>query len=284
MGTIAENLTLLESLRDDLEGNLTTMGLSPAQGAPLIDLVPEVLNIPQGGEADGANIISAAIVQSSPQVDDTLTLDINASGDPTPTLSYQWRRGGEGISGATSATYQLVTADIGTDTVDCVVSATNTISGQTFVATRITAAVSVAAADTAPEAFTVGQWDVSAGQITISALPADGGSAITDIEYRLNGGSPVSLGETTTGTYAHVGEEDDDIQLRAVNAIGAGAWSDTKQVPAAAEPLEVTAITDRVEVIDLDGTATGTIQQPEDGFATVDLDGNVVFVSLEDSA
>ena len=50
------------------------------------------------------------------------------------------------------------------------------------------------------------------------------------------------------------------------------------------EPLEVTATTDRVEVIDLNGAATGIIQQPEGGFATVDLDGNVVFVSLEDGA
>lgn len=96
------------------------------------------------------------------------------------------------------------------------------------------AAVTVTAAATAPAAFTVGQWSVNSdGDVTISALPSDGGSAITDLEYRVNGGTAVSFAATTTGTYTTTATTADDLEIRAVNAIGAGAWSDVKAVPAA---------------------------------------------------
>lgn len=95
--------------------------------------------------------------------------------------------------------------------------------------------VGVAPAETAPAAITVGQWTATAGDaqvgLNITALPSDGGSAITALQYRLNGGAAVGLTGTGTGertissltnTTAY------DIQIRAVNAIGAGEWSDTK--------------------------------------------------------
>lgn len=47
------------------------------------------------------------------------------TGTPTPAITYQWRRSGTAISGATSATYTLVQADF-SKTVDCQVTATNT--------------------------------------------------------------------------------------------------------------------------------------------------------------
>jgi hypothetical protein len=34
------------------------------------------------------------------------------TGSPTPSYAYQWKRGGTNISGATSSTYLLVTADL----------------------------------------------------------------------------------------------------------------------------------------------------------------------------
>ena len=87
---------------------------------------------------------------------------------------------------------------------------------------------------TAPFPFSAGQWSLSAnGDVTVIALPASGGSAITDLEYRIDGGAAVSFGQTTVGTFATTAEEGDDVQIRAVNAIGAADWSDTKEVPAA---------------------------------------------------
>lgn len=86
----------------------------------------------------------------------------------------------------------------------------------------------------APATFTILQWDlepiVGGLRFTISELPADGGSAITSLEYRLNSGSWVAFSAAIVGTYdvtslpttLHTAE------VRAVNAVGAGDPSDTK--------------------------------------------------------
>jgi hypothetical protein len=80
--------------------------------------------------------------------------------------------------------------------------------------------------------------------VNILTLPDDGGAPITDLEYRVNGGAAVSFGETTTGSYSIVADEDDEIQIRAVNAVGAGDWSDVKVVPASSV-VPANAIHDR---------------------------------------
>ena len=102
----------------------------------------------------------------------------------------------------------------------------------------------------APDAFTAGQWSVADdgtngdATITITTLPADNGSAITALEYRLNGGAAVSLGGTTTGAYGISGLTDGvstNVQVRAVNANGSGGWSDTKSVTSTGIPSAFTA-------------------------------------------
>lgn len=102
--------------------------------------------------------------------------------------------------------------------------------------------IDASVAATVPDAFTAGDWTLASdgSEVTISTLPDDGGSALTDLEYRVNSGSAVSLSATTTGTYAITASEGDDVQIRAVNAVGAGAWSDTKTV-SAFEPSDLFA-------------------------------------------
>jgi hypothetical protein len=94
--------------------------------------------------------------------------------------------------------------------------------------------------DTVPDAFEAGDWSIAAGDeeadVTISSLPADGGDTITDIEYRLDGGSWVSSGGTSSFTISGLtNDQEYDVELRAVNSVGAGAASDTKQVTPEAE-------------------------------------------------
>jgi hypothetical protein len=89
--------------------------------------------------------------------------------------------------------------------------------------------------DTVPDAFEAGDWSIAAGDeeadVTISSLPADGGDTITDVEYRLDGGSWVSSGGTSSFTISGLtNDQEYDVELRAVNSVGAGAASDTKQV------------------------------------------------------
>jgi hypothetical protein len=86
-----------------------------------------------------------------------------------------------------------------------------------------------------PGAFADVDWSVSStGELTIAALPEDNRAAISDIEYRIDGGSPVSLGENAPGAYATAAEPDDEIEIRAVNSAGAGPWSSVKVVPSVA--------------------------------------------------
>lgn len=94
----------------------------------------------------------------------------------------------------------------------------------------------------APSAFTAGQWSladnpsVGGDQLTlnIQALPANGGSSITNLEYRYDSGSGYgaaqSLSGTGTGTQSITvtSETEADVQIRAVNANGSAPWSDVK--------------------------------------------------------
>jgi surface protein len=92
---------------------------------------------------------------------------------------------------------------------------------------------------TVPNPFTSGDWSMTtlseiAGDtvtLTITTLPDDGGSAITDLEYRIGTGSAVSLSGTTTGNYTIAASTADNVQIRAVNTVGESEWSDIKAAP-----------------------------------------------------
>ena len=94
-----------------------------------------------------------------------------------------------------------------------------------------------------PEAFTEPDWSVRnawapGGQgvyLTITTLPADSGSPITDIEgFNLSIGAWVSIGQSTPGEYLLTVNTPASTELfceiRAVNANGPGPASDTKAV------------------------------------------------------
>jgi hypothetical protein len=80
-------------------------------------------------ESGGAVIppaISSATISGTAAVGQTLTATASGvTGSPTPTLSYQWKRGATNI-GTNSSTYPLVQADAGnTSNITCVVTGTN---------------------------------------------------------------------------------------------------------------------------------------------------------------
>ena len=69
----------------------------------------------------------APVVSGTATVGQTLsTTNGTWTGTPTPTFAYQWQRGASNIGGATSSTYVIQSADIGS-TIRCVVTATNTV-------------------------------------------------------------------------------------------------------------------------------------------------------------
>jgi len=95
----------------------------------------------------------------------------------------------------------------------------------------IAAYVGGAPVETPPAPFAPSDFSVLGGAgsigINITALPDDGGSAITLLEYRLDGGAPVALSGLGTGlrTITSVPAGTYAVQVRASNAIGAGEWS-----------------------------------------------------------
>lgn len=106
--------------------------------------------------------------------------------------------------------------------------------------------------NTAPSPFTSGQWSVadaaSGGQatVTITALPADGGTPITTLQYSLAGGAWTAFSGSTTGSYTIGGFTNGvatNVTLRAVNGVGASAGSDVKQVTTSAGSTAPAAFT-----------------------------------------
>ena len=64
--------------------------------------------------------------------------------------------------------------------------------------------------------------------ISFDTLPADGGSPITAVRYRRNGGEAIGLVYFGPGTYVSAALTGETVELRAVNVIGSGPWSDVK--------------------------------------------------------
>lgn len=90
-----------------------------------------------------------------------------------------------------------------------------------------------------PDAFTSAMWTLTdlstAGDANIGILevPYDGNSELTDLEYRVDGGSWTSLGAAIVDDYPVAGFTDTDptdVEIRAVNAIGNSEASDVKVV------------------------------------------------------
>jgi hypothetical protein len=90
-----------------------------------------------------------------------------------------------------------------------------------------------------PEAFASDDWSVApddvSADVTITDLPFNGNSPITDIEYRVGAGSWTSSGGITSFTISGLTNGVAvNIALRAKNAIGIGPASTTKSVTPAA--------------------------------------------------
>lgn len=84
-----------------------------------------------------------------------------------------------------------------------------------------------------PDAFVDANWDLDPGdttlEVTINSLPADNGATITEIEYRVDGGTWTSSGGVVSFSITgRTNGVEYDVELRAVNSIGAGAASDLK--------------------------------------------------------
>ena len=178
--------------------------------------------------AVGPVIIAAPVNTVAPVVSGTTTegqtLSVtNGTWNNTPSsYAYQWKRGGVAISGATSSTYVLVTADVGA-TISCDVTAANaggsTPQGSNSVGPISAASVPVPVNTAAPVISgtpTVGQ--------TLSTTNGTWTNSPTGYAYQWKRGG-VSISGATDSTYALVSRDigaNITCVITASNAGGAG--------------------------------------------------------------
>jgi len=121
--------------------------------------------------------VTAPVVAGTATVGQTLSSSTGTwTGLPTPTYTYQWQRVTTNISGATSSTYVLVSADAGS-TIRCVVTATNS-AGSASSNSNSTASVA-ASVPGAPTIGTATATGSSSATITYTAPASNGGATIT---------------------------------------------------------------------------------------------------------
>ncbi|MCE8430071.1 hypothetical protein [Rhodovulum sulfidophilum] len=113
----------------------------------------------------------------------------------------------------------------------------------------------------APRAFSAADWSVDETGVRIAALPDDGNVPITNIRYRIDGGPDRSVNGVTDFALADYG----DIQIRAVNALGIGAWSDTKTRIAQTPTLSIEAAPLLAEVAAVEGNPLTATAGPVSG-------------------
>lgn len=137
--------------------------------------------------------------------------------------------------------------------------------------TSISTAAGINGGATAPSAFVAGQWTLTDPAtdgdltVTITALPSDGGSALTAIQYQVDGGNWISFGAATIGTYTISGLSNNvshAVVLRAVNAVGASAASDTKNATPTADTVAPT-LTSPTDVANGANAMTGSVSTNE---------------------
>lgn len=221
----------------DSNGDLAYSGDHP-NGVNLIPLVPagsgyRMYRVDDGTDSFSVSALTAgSIDQATPTVGTTLTV---TPGNETASATYQWQKGGVDISGATSASFDTTSEGVG----DYRRGVTDGVQGPVY-----TSAVTVGAAATAPSQMGAPTLVVnSATQITatLASDPTDGGSAITSYDLRYSTDestwttltgitSPRAITGLTASTLYYV-------QARAVNAVGAGAWSASVSDTTSAAPI-----------------------------------------------
>jgi hypothetical protein len=148
------------------------------------------------------------------------------TGTATITFSYQWKRGGVSIGGATSSTYTLVAADSSAN-ITCEVTGTNVAGSVAANSNTITAANFNPVNTVAPTLSPSGTQSTGT-VITLGNGTWSGATPIT-FEYRWTRDNIVISGQTSN-TYTIVAGDDGTVikgQVRAINSVSTSAYVTT---------------------------------------------------------
>lgn len=216
-----------------------------ADGAPPITLLNEDGSIwAPGPPAAPVNTLAPSISGGStpPIVGETLFANRGTwTGQPVPTYTYQWKRGGVAISGATGLFYTLVTADLAA-MITVTVTATNTQGN----ASATSAAVGPVAAGVAPPVNSVApvaSGSVSVGSVVSVTTGTWSGSPTYAYQWQRGG---VDIAGATALTYTLVSGDIGAMVRCVVTATNAGGAVSANSnalgpVTAAAAPVNTVA-------------------------------------------
>lgn len=185
--------------------------------------------------------VPAAPAAPSVVANDTVRLTVP---NPIPPgLVLEYRATGNSGAWTEQLAWPEVSAAAGS-TFDVVVGGTGNrdvrLRARSFAGTSAASSqISVSAAPTVPAAFAAGDWTLATGnadkqlRLNITALPSNGGSAITALQYQVDDEDDEWADLSGTGTGERVltlplSATAYTINVRAVNAVGAGAGSTAK--------------------------------------------------------
>jgi RHS repeat-associated protein len=142
-------------------------------------------------------VITTQPANRTVSVGETAAFSVVATGSPAPT--YQWRRGGTNITGATSASYTTPATVIGDNGAVFSVVATNSAG----TVTSANATLTVTAANTPPTVTLTSPAAnavIAPGTVNLAATASDAGGSVTKVEF-YNGST--KLGEDLTSPYTY---------------------------------------------------------------------------------
>jgi hypothetical protein len=179
----------------------------------------------------------APVISGSTTLGSVLTTtDGTWTGTATITFSYQWKRGGISIGGATASTYTLVAADSSANII-CEVTGTNVAGSVAANSNTITAANFNPVNTIAPTLSPSGTQSTGT-VITLGNGTWSGATPIT-FEYRWTRDNIVISGQTSN-TYTIVAGDDGKVikgEVRGINSVSTSAYVTTSnQVDATATP------------------------------------------------
>ncbi|MBM6577091.1 hypothetical protein KCP91_11980 [Microvirga sp. SRT01] len=188
------------------------------------------------------SITTAPVVSGSSVVGQSLTTNTGIWTASPTSYAYQWLRDGAAISGATSSTYLLVSADDG-KAVACRVTATNAV-GSSSPATSNSIAVSAALAAPTNTSAPVVSGSGTVGQTLSSSAGGWTGSPTSYAYQWTRDGSAIS--GATASTYTLVSADASKTVLcrvTATNAAGSSSPTASNAIAVAAEQSALPAIT-----------------------------------------
>ena len=172
------------------------------------------------------NTVAPAISGSTTLGSVLTTTDGTWTGTATITFTYQWKRGGVSIGGATASTYTLVAAD-SSENITCVVTGTN-VAGSASATSNTIAASNFNPVNTVAPTLSPSGTQSTGTVITLGNGTWTGATPIT-YEYRWLRDNSIILGQTSS-TYTIVAGDDTKVikgQVRATNALSTSAYVTT---------------------------------------------------------